>query len=1237
MEIDRKKIEDWAEEYPAQAEFPLLIAKMVYATLAPGDYSYIPWGSAVNIGGWDGLVYSVNGAGFIPAGRSVIEFGTDASPKKKAEKDYSTRSDSKGKEIDKSQTTFIFMTPRCWMGCEKWQEAKKKENVWKDVRVYDSRGISSLLANMESVTFWLARKIGLCPDSGVIDAERYWKEGIISSEVELNPHFFIAGRTGQLARLEEVLDADVPITAVSASSKEEALEFILAAGMSFSGDNDKRFKSKALVVTDVDALRRLPSTQGLIIIPMFEDARPLHLMAAQGNCVLIPLGADTDYKNETIELTRADKHELVSALEECGITHDRAERLVRDAACSITAIKKDLCFFVQRAEWLNNENVTELFAALLCEQWNENAEGDKVILEKLSGLEFDEYKQILEKWSRLPLSPVLKIGATWRLVSPLSLWTDLTKILPVNWKTMFREVCQKVFLFSNTEPQYSPQLRNGLLHTLIIVALYGHRIRLNDAGQEFADNIINLVLKSDTPKQWDHIHNLLSLIAEAAPEVFLQYVRKSINNPNHPIISLFEEKEGFLFPESHHTDLLWALEGLAWLPEYLKGATEMLFELSDLDPGGRLGNRPYNSLIEIYNPWVPQTSVDLNSRIEILKACVKKRYGRIWDLLLALLPNTGMAISQTHKLKWRKFDIEIVHEEPYAASSKFMHEAISMLKDSYDNTDKKMAELLKHIEMLPHRTRKELIGWIGEKVASIDDNAPISLRALRETLWYQGICGSKDSTNFDEEELNTIKAAYERLLPEDIIQRNLWLFDDYYPHLPTPNGDASDVEKSHKECSRLRKEACDKWLSEIGIEKTIELRLKVGEAVTLGSTLAYFDQSEIDDKIVSLLVNQDDFAFVRSYIIEKEEMIGEDAVIEMFKTFSEGNNKEEDKVRFLCSMKQSLSLWKFIETLPSNIQTAYWKKVVIHFIPSELESALYVIGKLCLVGRAITAINGSWHHAQTIPTKVLQEVLCKVLDSPIELNGTLDYLSAETYLEELHKRKDRDEKLLEKLEWSYLPLMSHHPKKANVEVLIKRLRKDPDFFVELLTFLFIPDDGGTDNSVDLNEAEVKQRKLYAELAYELFDQWKDMPGVDAEGNVDVQLLSNWLGDVLTAAKHHKREKGAYIQLGKLFAQYPEYSEHWPSKDLFSIMESIDTDSFFRNYETSMFNKRGLTSRGPYEGGDIERNNSAYFIRLYKECVIMYPKVAKVFKNLSKQYERMAKDMDDEATIAKLDY
>ncbi len=1240
MEIDRKSIEDWAEQYQAQADFPLLVSMMVYATLPPGDFSFIPWGSAVNIGGWDGLVCSEKGAGFIPAGRSIIEFGTDDKPKTKAERDYITRTNSKNEVIDRAQTTFIFMTPRCWKGCEKWQEEKKKENVWKDVRVYDSRGIADLLKNMKSVTAWLARKIGLNPERGVVDASRYWREESFLPSVELSSRFFVAGRMEQVRKLESIMNLEIPIVGVLASSKEEALDFILAAGMSFTGDNNGRFQAKAIVVEDVDALRNLPTNQHLIIIPRFEDARPLYLMAAEGNCVLIPLGADTDYQQEKIELTRPDKQELVSALEECGLDHDKADNIVRDATCSITAIKKELGFFVQRAEWLNNENVTELFAALLCGRWDENKEGDKHIIEQLTGKPYGDYRQMMVRWSGLPLSPVLQIGNTWRIVSPLSLWADLKNHLAVNWQDLLKEACLKVFLPSNSEEEekYSAQLCNGLLQSLIIIALHGQRLKFIDDGQKYVNEVVGEILRQDTAQQWNHIYSSLILFAEAAPEVFIKHVRESLTSPGHSIISLFEEKESWFFPESHHADLLWALEGLAWAPEYLKEITELLLELTEQDPGGTLANRPFNSLIVIYNPWVPQTSVDNETRSIILRSFIGKPYSRMWDLLLALLPKGGMAFSVTHKPRWRQFDYELVKADTKYTPNQFIADVVDMLKTLYDGSDKKMAELINHIEPLPRMIREDLIEWIGTTVKSLDGYYVETLKALRETLWYQGLQGRRDYTDFSKEELDAIKKAYADLVPQDVVQRDIWLFDEHFPHLPIPTNDTEDIDESNGECMKLREEACRNWLAVLGLDETIDLRRRVGEPATLGTALAHFDKpEELLVKVVSLLENDDDYAFARSYLAEKERKIGEDAMIGLYKTFAEKGQSIENNVRFLCCLNQSLDLWELIETLDEEIQSEYWRRVHVLFFGPDANRTLYAVEKLISAGRAITALNGSWYHAEKFPTAVLQKVLVKAISIPVELNATIDYMSAEAYLEELHKRTDRNEADLEILEWYYLPLMRHYPKKLDIELLIKHLNHDPEYFAELLTYFFIPDGGVSKDEAPSNDEEKEKIKANAERAYALFDLWKDIPGVENEGRIDINFLSDWFEKAIKAAKKRKREKGAYIQLGKLFAQYPEKSEYWPAMDLFALMETVKSESFFRNYECAMYNKRGFTSRGPYEGGNIERNNSDYFKELYKKCAVSYPKVAKVFNSLAKQYEGMAKEMDDEATLTQLDY
>ena len=121
------------------------------------------------------------------------------------------------------------------------------------------------------------------------------------------------------------------------------------------------------------------------------------------------------------------------------------------------------------------------------------------------------------------------------------------------------------------------------------------------------------------------------------------------------------------------------------------------------------------------------------------------------------------------------------------------------------------------------------------------------------------------------------------------------------------------------------------------------------------------------------------------------------------------------------------------------------------------------------------------------------------------------------------------------------------------------------------------------------------------------------------------------------AKEKDRERFAYHQIGGLFAKYPEDVRNWPPMELFGLMEELNSEELFHNYNIGLFNKRGFTSRGDYDGGDIERSNAEYFDDLRKKCQLLYPHVAKVFGDLSEQYKGIAKEMDDQATIAKLDY
>lgn len=154
-------------------------------------------------------------------------------------------------------------------------------------------------------------------------------------------------------------------------------------------------------------------------------------------------------------------------------------------------------------------------------------------------------------------------------------------------------------------------------------------------------------------------------------------------------------------------------------------------------------------------------------------------------------------------------------------------------------------------------------------------------------------------------------------------------------------------------------------------------------------------------------------------------------------------------------------------------------------------------------------------------------------------------------------------------------------------------------------------------------------------AFYLFNQWKTIPGANDGGKLDENVLSTWVSAVLSKAAVCGQYKHACSQLGQLLAHFPEWKDE--AEKLFAIAEPIEEKAFYSSYNAGLFNKRGFTSRGPYDGGGIERGNAELFKGLYEKYRKKYPRVSKVFQDLCAQYERMAKQMDEEADITKLDF
>lgn len=293
----------------------------------------------------------------------------------------------------------------------------------------------------------------------------------------------------------------------------------------------------------------------------------------------------------------------------------------------------------------------------------------------MSGKTYIEFIEDISQLTTIEEPPLIQIGDLYRLLSPLDIWATLARFV----KAKDMELLSVCFLNSfaggnpliqpaneeerwiiefNKEKTYSHWIREGLVQSLILVGIYGNGLKLADItdAQAWVDTLVNKLLSDATGDLWVSLDREMPLLAEAAPEVFLNTLDAALGNTDSAIMKLFEEQNGFLTKMSHHTGLLWALESLAWLPEYLEESALILARLARLDPGGQLSNRPFGSLSGIFKIWHYQTLASLEERMNAVRKVCQAEPLIGWRLLISLLPEAhGIAIP-THKMRWRVFN-----------------------------------------------------------------------------------------------------------------------------------------------------------------------------------------------------------------------------------------------------------------------------------------------------------------------------------------------------------------------------------------------------------------------------------------------------------------------------------------------------------------------------------------------------------------------------------------------------
>jgi hypothetical protein len=1258
--VTRNDIENWANTALSKSDLPYLISMLVRATTPKSTQINFPSGSSTYVGGWDGEVNCQEDTAYVPQGVSLYEFGTESQPKTKADKDYNKRkADTLG--YNPKESVFIFITPRSWRAKDKWIKAKQAEHFWKDVKVYDSSNIEQWLDIAVSVSGWFADYLRKAPLEGVDIAEQFWKYWSEFRSIKLSPETITSGRKREQEDIFNFLEDTPNITSVKAASKNEAIAFIIASAKLFPVNESERFFSRTLVVHTEAAYKTVSTNfvSPLILIPTFENKLPMYSAVSNNHHVIVPLGGDDEFDKNPITLPTIDRDGQVKALVSSGFSREDAEKFSRESGRNITTLKKLLDFPHNKAKWIEKENIREIIPALILGRWNETFVGDIELIEKLSEQEYSDYLVILNKWKNFEESPIIQIGETWRLTSPLDLWTNLSSQLLQRDFQNIQECFSLAFkngnpiiepedknsfaAYFNKKNKYSNWSREGLTQSLILVGrLNGVKIPNLDNPQNWVDKIIFDLLINASGEMWISIDHELPLISEASPESFLKVVKNSLAKEQPEIMDMFKEEDGFLHKTSHHTGLLWALENLAWLPEYLRDVSLVLLKLSRLDPGGSLSNRPLNSISEIFKPWHFQTLASYDERMEILKYITEKEKESGWSLLIRMLPDHHGIAHPTHKMRWRMFDKNTNLTYTYQEIWNTHSAVIEMLINLFDNDEEKFSQLIKETTNFSPKDRKRILDWADEVYPNIKQEKFTTWETIRGILNHHRSHPDTDWA-LPESELVRLENLYNKLQPTDIIHKYIWLFNEHWPEFPEgfkyePNESEKRYEQQQKRIDEARKTAVTVFLQELGLNATLELRKQVKEFWLLGGALAGVITNKEDVNTVCECLNDDKnlIGFAHNFIYRKSIIENFDWIKSLFKELQEIKFSNKALSNVLIPLNQNQQLWNFVASLDEEIQNEYWQNINPHFYHITDEEKAIGIEMLLKYKRFFSAIDIASHFANVISSNLLSEMLKKAATEEASETPRFRGYEIERVFEELDKRKDIEKSTLIHLEWLYLPILDSFGTRRNPKNLEEELANNPDFFIEVLKWIYIPKDKTLleKEREGISDEAIQNR---AKQAYHLLHSWKKIPGMKEDNSIDESVLKDWIKKARTLAESASRLNVADFEIGKVLAEYPENIQERPQEKIFQVIEEINTDSLKSGYSSAMFNKRGSSTRGAFDGGDIERGKAAYFEKLANNFKNKYPNVAEIFKRMQQGYLADAKRMDEEAERNKLEY
>jgi hypothetical protein len=1233
------ELERWADTRSAQADLPILVRRLVLAENDQVQRVEMRGGDGVGLTGYDGFVEATRSTPFVPDGLSVWEMGVGGDPEKKAQSDYRTRTKNPN-GVDRASTTFVFVTPRRWEKKKDWEQRRRDEGVWRDVRALDADDIEQALEVSPAVQIWLSELLGMDP-FGATSIEDWWDRFARGFNPTLTSPVVLAGREDEAAALVRRLADEVGRTFVRAASIDDGLAFVACSMMMMGPDNSEPMLAKSLLVHDGVTLRRLERTSSLLILLPYEEhlQRDAHLIDNH-HVVFVITDPDGD---ADVELPPLDHLAVRSALKDAGVPDSDLDRYMRAGNKSLVALRRVSTRSRDPEAWSADLADRSIRRAWLAGAWSQTRSGDAEAMEALTETGADELEERLTGEIRQPDPLFTKVGATWAVAAPEDSWRVARQLISDRDLDSLERAVQTVL--GAVDPRlelpaedrwlaeihgksriHSADLRKGMGRSLALLGARGDELWLSAGrsarqwAERVAWNLFERATQDESAQMWTSMEDVVPLLAEAAPDPFLRALSQSASGSEPLAGKLFQDVDDHWNAGSPHTGFLWALEGLAWSEQYMGYAAEVLAQLAAIDPGGRLSNRPSASLEAIFRPWYPQTSAPIATRVQTLDALIRRHTEVAWELLLELIPEPSALGNQSYRPQFRAWGGP---SEPGVPRSEF----IEMVKAAADRVlmlaeekPSRWVSVVPKFSRMPPESRREALVALGTlEPARLDHDERLALWEAIDRLVRRHREHDEAEWSVDEVWLTALADVSDRVKPDRPSDVHRWLFDDWHPSIGVSPAD--NLENYDAALDAARRQAILEVLDSEGWDAVVALAATVELPWAVGSSLAHVSDAN-DGAALALLESPDrsQIQFAEGYA--RARLGGDlDHIQRWVERFT---GRPVLQARLLQLSADVEGAWRLLAEYGPEVDSAYWSEFMPYGRGADFPFVNEAARQLIAHGRVAIALDALSMYAarqsgmdadliiEALRTFGTEEDPEAARVSEYDISRLLEYL----------KEEGIESETIALLEWRYLPLLHDESRTLALESLLAR---NPRTFVELVELVF------RRANEDADSEPRNVNPTLASNAYRLLRAWRIVPGTREDGTVDGVALNEWLEEARRLLAEADRIEVGELQIGEVLAHAPEDPDGtFPTLPVREVLEAAPNDRLERGFRIGLFNKRGITSRGLTDGGQQEYDVAAKYESWAGAVQATHPRTASALRDVADSYRDEGRRNDEEA-------